>query len=283
MFTVRTIHSLRDHLHPWRRTGERIALVPTMGNLHSGHLALVRRAGEIADRVVVSIFVNPTQFGVGEDYSTYPRTLDEDIRLLLGENTDLLFTPDVGLLYPDGTDQGTWVEVPGLSGILCGRSRPSHFRGVTTVVAKLFNCIQPDVALFGEKDYQQLQIIRKMTRDLCIPVEIVGVPTVRESDGLALSSRNSYLTLAQRRIAPQLYRILQRCREQITTGEYDFEAVASEARRELQAVGFRPDYVEIRCANSLAPPTPDEEQLVVLAAAYLGRTRLIDNIIFSSK
>ncbi len=277
----RTIPPLRQRLRAWRSSGDRIALVPTMGNLHAGHLALVERARELADRVVVSLFVNPTQFGAGEDFSSYPRTFQQDVESLTQAETDLLFAPEVKTLYPGGADGGSYVEVPQLSEVLCGASRPGHFRGVATVVCKLFNVVQPEIALFGEKDYQQLLVIRRMTRDLCFPIEIVGVPTVRDDDGLALSSRNAYLTEEQRRKAPLLYRLLTRCRERILAGERDYAALGEEARQELRAGGFEPDYFEIRNAADLTVPDPAERRLVILAAARLGRARLIDNVTLS--
>lgn len=281
MRTEHTLCSLRGRLQQWRMAGESVALVPTMGNLHAGHLALVKQAQQQADRVVVTIFVNPTQFGVGEDYSSYPRTLERDTRLLTQAEVDLLFAPGVEQLYPGGQCDGTYVEVPGLSGILCGASRPGHFRGVATVVTKLFNAVQPDIALFGEKDYQQLLVIRRMTRELCLPVDIIAVPTVRESDGLALSSRNGYLTEEQRERAPLLYKSLLSCKEQIFSGKRDYASLVSQAEADLLAAGFEPDYFEVRRADNLAEPTIDTHELVILAAARLGRTRLIDNISFS--
>ncbi len=281
MRTEHTLCSLRGRLQQWRMAGESVALVPTMGNLHAGHLALVKQAQQQADRVVVTIFVNPTQFGVGEDFSSYPRTLERDTRLLTQAEVDLLFAPGVEQLYPGGQCDGTYVEVPGLSGILCGASRPGHFRGVATVVTKLFNAVQPDIALFGEKDYQQLLVIRRMTRELCLPVDIIAVPTVRESDGLALSSRNGYLTEEQRERAPLLYKSLLSCKEQIFSGKRDYASLVSQAEADLLAAGFEPDYFEVRRADNLAEPTIDTHELVILAAARLGQTRLIDNISFS--
>ncbi len=275
------IPSLRRHLRAWRQEGARIALVPTMGNLHAGHLRLVEQGRALADKTVVSIFVNPTQFGAGEDFSTYPRTLQRDKELLREAGVELLFVPDVEDLYPEGVASPSYVEVPGLSNILCGASRPGHFRGVATVVTKLFNIVQPDLALFGEKDYQQLQVIRRLTRELCFPVEIIGVPTVRDADGLALSSRNSYLTEAQRQKATMLYRLLSRCKEQILAGERDYEALTHQAREELREAGFEPDYFEVRRASDLASPGPDDSRLVILVAARLGKARLIDNMVLS--
>ncbi len=281
MHTECTIRFLRSRVQRWRRAGEHIALVPTMGNLHAGHLALVEQARRLADRVVVTVFVNPTQFGAGEDFSSYPRTLEQDANLLVKAEVDLMFTPEVEELYPGGQGCGTYIEVPELSDILCGAFRPGHFRGVATVVAKFFNCVQPDIAVFGEKDYQQLLVIRKMTAELCLPIKIVAVPTVREIDGLALSSRNAYLTDEQRNSAPLLYKSLLQCKKRILSGERNFAALASRAESELHAAGFEPDYFEIRRADNLAESTVDTDELVILAAAHLGKTRLIDNVVFS--
>lgn len=280
MHTEHNIESVRRHVQQWRRSGERIALVPTMGNLHAGHMELVTQARQMADRVVVSVFVNPAQFGAGEDFSLYPRTSVQDAALLKQAKTDLLFSPEVEDLYFGKPGRGTWVEVPGVSKILCGASRPDHFRGVATVVAKFFNSVQPDLAFFGEKDYQQLLIIRKMTSDLCFPVEIVAVPTVRADDGLALSSRNAYLTPEQRKCAPLLYRLMMLCKERIIAGERDYGNVVSEAKNELYTAGFEPDYVEVRSACSLSRATTEDRHLVIMVAARLGETRLIDNVIF---
>ena len=281
MFTEQTIPELRVRLREWRRAGERIALVPTMGNLHAGHMALVMRGRELAQRVVVTVFVNPAQFGAGEDYSSYPRTLDRDAAMLEQAGVDLLFTPGVEEMYPSGLRQGTVVDVPVVSEGLCGAARPGHFRGVATVVAKFFNCVQPDVALFGEKDYQQLLVIRRMVQDLCLALEIVVVPTVREPDGLALSSRNAYLTPEQRKRAPELYRTLVEGRERIRGGERNYAELAAWARRELAGAGFEPDYWEVRAAADLEVPEKGERCLVILGAACLGRARLIDNMVFS--
>ncbi len=278
MRTVHSIAELRAQVAVWRRAGERVALVPTMGNLHRGHLHLVERARERAPRTVASVFVNPTQFGPNEDYAGYPRTLDDDARQLAAAGLDLLFAPSVAEMYPRPLEQMTQVTVPELSGILCGASRPIHFRGVATVVSKLFNMAQPDVALFGEKDWQQLVIIRRLAADLDFPIEIVGVPTVREADGLALSSRNGYLTAEERAIAPALYATLVASSERLRAGEPDYARLATEAKARLAAAGFRPDYVEIRRAHDLQTPTAADTGLRILAAAWLGRARLIDNL-----
>lgn len=278
MLKVESIQELRAIVQAWRRAGDRTAFVPTMGNLHAGHIELVRQARGLADRVVVSIFVNPLQFGVNEDFASYPRTLDEDRQQLGQVGTDLVFIPAVATVYPDGQEVQTRVLVPGLSGILCGASRPGHFEGVATVVCKLFNLVQPDLAVFGEKDFQQLSIIRRMVRDLCLPIEILGVPTVREVDGLAMSSRNGYLTPSERRQAPALYRVLRGLAERVRAGDRDFPRLEWEGIEALTAEGFRPDYLSLRRIEDLQPPGVDDQRLVLLAAAFLGRTRLIDNL-----
>ncbi len=280
MRLARDIAALEAALAPWRAAGDRIVLVPTMGNLHEGHLSLVDRARGLGDRVVVTLFVNPMQFGPGEDFERYPRTFDEDRRLLEARGADLLFAPETAELYPRGHGRTTAVEVPELSSILCGAFRPGHFRGVATVVAKLYNLVRPQAAVFGEKDYQQLVILRRMTEDLNFPVEVVGAPTVREPDGLAMSSRNRYLTAEERARAPLLYRTLRRVVERVREGARDLTAVEAEAMAALAAAGFRPEYVSVRRAADLAPPGPDDRALVVLAAAHLGSARLIDNIPF---
>jgi pantoate--beta-alanine ligase len=276
--TVTEIAALRRRIGAWRSAAERVAFVPTMGNLHRGHLELVRRARDLADRVVVSIFVNPMQFGPGEDFESYPRTPEEDGYALQALGVELLFTPSVETLYPGGTQQTTRVEVPGVSEGLCGASRPGHFTGVATVVARLFNLVQPDVAVFGKKDYQQLAVVRKMVDDLCFPVEIEGVETVRENDGLAMSSRNRYLTPEQRRVAPGLYRVLQDTADAVRSGECDPRVLEEQALGALEKAGFRPDYVSIRQISDLGPARPQEPGWVILAAAWLGRARLIDNL-----
>jgi len=278
VITVTTIAKLRARRAAWREAGERVAFVPTMGNLHDGHIELVRRGRAIADRVVVSIFVNPLQFGAGEDLASYPRTVAQDTERLIAAGTDLLFAPTVEEMYPRLKSEQTRVEVPGLSDILCGASRPGHFAGVATVVCKLFNMVQAEVALFGEKDFQQLSVIRRMVEDLCLPVEIVAVPTVREPDGLAMSSRNGYLTADERTRAPALYRALQDAARSVEQGTADLDAVAATAAAQIDAAGLRTDYVSVRRAADLATPGPGDADLVILAAAYLGRARLIDNL-----
>lgn len=272
------IEELRATVRGWRRDGQVIGFVPTMGNLHDGHLTLIDMARQRADRVVASIFVNPLQFGEGEDFSSYPRTEERDRRLLEDNGCDGLFMPAVKELYPEGGMPVTIVEVPELSNILCGAHRPGHFRGVTTVVAKLFNLVEPDLAVFGEKDYQQLVVIQRMVEDLCFPVEIVPAPTGREKDGLAMSSRNQYLTESERRTAPSMYRELQRVARVISEGERDLGKLCDAAVAGLWEEGFRPDYFEVRRASDLAEVGADDRDLVILAAARLGRARLIDNV-----
>jgi pantoate--beta-alanine ligase len=278
MKTFTKIAQLREALASDRAAGKRIALVPTMGNLHEGHMQLVRRARRLADVVVVSIFVNPLQFGPSEDLDKYPRTLAADKEKLFAEGTQYLFNPGVDEIYPEGLEKHTKVIVPDLSETLCGASRPGHFTGVTTVVAKLFQIVQPDVAVFGEKDFQQLSIIRKMVNDLCMPLQIVGAQTARALDGLALSSRNGYLSSEERAIAPSLHQVLQECREAIACGFDDYLELERHAAESLRAAGFRPDYVSIRDSQTLREVTLNTEQVVILAAAYLGQTRLIDNV-----
>ncbi len=272
------IEELRATVRGWRRDGQVIGFVPTMGNLHDGHLSLIDMARQRADKVVASIFVNPLQFGEGEDFSSYPRTEERDRGLLEDNGCDGLFMPAVKELYPEGGMPVTIVEVPELSNILCGAHRPGHFRGVTTVVAKLFNLVEPDLAVFGEKDYQQLVVIRRMVEDLCFPVEIVPAPTGREPDGLAMSSRNQYLTESERRTAPSMYRELQRVARVISEGERDLGKACDAAVAALWEEGFRPDYFEVRRASNLAEVGADDRDLVILAAARLGRARLIDNV-----
>lgn len=269
--------TLRARLDAWRHQGETIACVPTMGNLHAGHLTLVAEARRRARRVVVSIFVNPLQFGPREDLAAYPRTLAQDEALLAGAGCDLLFTPTPETMYPRGQAAQTRVLVPGISDILCGASRPGHFAGVATVVCKLLNMIQPHLALFGEKDYQQLLVIRRLVEDLAMPVEIVGVPTVREPDGLAMSSRNGYLSAEERGRAPALYRTLLWAADALRAGR-TIPDVELEACRALEEAGLRPDYLSVRRREDLAEAGEADQDLVILAAAFLGRARLIDNV-----
>ena len=278
MQTVHSIAQLRATVDQWRGRRERVAFVPTMGNLHEGHLQLVNRACRAADRVVVSIFVNPMQFGPQEDFASYPRTVKQDSLKLAETGVHLLFVPEVGEIYPRGIDDTVRVEVPGLSDILCGASRPGHFTGVATVVAKFFNAVRPHVAVFGEKDYQQLLVVRRMVADLCMPIEIIGVPTVRENDGLAMSSRNGYLSSDERARAPALYQTLQWLRERLMERARDYESLAAQGAAILRESGFRPDYVAIRRADDLGALQTADSRLIILAAAWLGATRLIDNL-----
>ncbi len=269
---------LRVRVAQWRRAGEQIAFVPTMGNLHRGHLELVRRAQLQATRCIVSIFVNPLQFGKGEDFDAYPRTLDEDAEQLRAISVDLLFSPEVSAIYPSDMALHTRVEVPGLSDLFCGRFRPGHFVGVATVVCKLFNMVQPDIAVFGEKDFQQLIVIRRMVRDLGMPIQILGVETQREDDGLAMSSRNAYLDAEQRRRAPALFGSLRAAAQRIHGGETDFEGIEKEGMEALRSAGFEPEYFNVRCSADLSDAGPESSDLVILTAARLGKARLIDNI-----
>ncbi|MES1926757.1 pantoate--beta-alanine ligase [Salinisphaera sp. T31B1] len=267
-----------DELAQWRRTGQgTVGLVPTMGNLHAGHMALVDTAAARCDRVIVSVFVNPLQFGPDEDLDSYPRTFDADRDALANKRVDAIFAPSVEQIYPNGMTHQTTVRVMGVSEILCGSRRPAHFKGVATIVTKLFNLVRPDAAFFGEKDYQQLMVIRRMVEDLCMGVEIVGVPTVREADGLARSSRNQYLTANERRQAASLSAALRDCAEQLAAGHRDFRSLEARGWARLVDAGFDPDYFEIRGAD-LAPAEPAMKRFRVLAAAHIGRARLIDNI-----
>lgn len=281
MHTLHNIAQVRAAVARAREEGKRVGLVPTMGNLHAGHIALVEKALQRTDYVVVSIFVNPLQFGPSEDLDAYPRTLAEDQSKLLDVGAQLVFAPSVSEMYPEGMPGHTRVSVPVVSEGLCGASRPGHFEGVATVVSKLLNIVQPDLAIFGEKDYQQLAVIRKMVLDLCLPVQIMGEPTVRAEDGLALSSRNGYLSPSERRIAPLLYQTLQQIAEAVTGGRRDFSQIIEEVRTRLLDAGLRPDYLDLRDALTLQPVSADAEELVALAAVFVGRTRLIDNLRFT--
>jgi pantoate--beta-alanine ligase len=278
MQTLTRIAELRELVTHWRLGRESIAFVPTMGNLHMGHASLMAAAHVHGRRVVSSVFVNPLQFGPSEDYSAYPRTLPDDAQMLDEYGVDALFHPTVEEMYPEGSAGSTVVDVPGLTDILCGTFRPGHFQGVATVVVKLFCLVQPDVAIFGEKDFQQLTVIRRVVQDLNLPVAIVGAPTVRAEDGLALSSRNRYLTADERAIAPQLYRALDRARRRIEAGEVDVAGIEAEGLDALRAAGIRPDYFEVRTADRLARPAGQDLNLVVLSAGRLGKARLIDNL-----
>ncbi|KTB81446.1 pantoate--beta-alanine ligase [Pseudomonas syringae] len=278
MNTVKTVQELRAAIARARGEGKRIALTPTMGNLHSGHAALVAKAAQRADFVVATIFVNPLQFGPKEDLATYPRTLAADQEKLLAAGCNLLFTPSVEEMYPHGMTSQTIVSVPHLSQGLCGASRPGHFEGVATVVSKLFNMVQPDLAIFGEKDFQQLAVIRAMVRDLNMPIQIIGEPTVRADDGLALSSRNGYLNEEQRAAAPALYQAIRQIADALRAGEQDFDTLLTGKKRQLEAAGFRIDYLEICETSSLRPASAQDRDVVILAAAFMGTTRLIDNL-----
>ncbi|MEK1904242.1 MAG: pantoate--beta-alanine ligase [Pseudomonas sp.] len=280
MNTVKTVRELRAVVARVRSEGKRIGFVPTMGNLHEGHIALVEKASQRADFVIASIFVNPLQFGPNEDLATYPRTLIADQEKLVGAGCQLLFAPDVEEMYPSGMAGLTNVSVPGVSEGLCGGSRPGHFDGVATVVTKLFNMVQPDLAIFGEKDFQQLAVIRALVRDLNMPVQIIGEPTARAEDGLALSSRNGYLNDEQRAAAPALYRTLNQLADAVRQGERDYAQLVATGKASLEAAGLRPDYLEVRDSNNLSQACADTQQLVILAAAFLGKTRLIDNLAF---
>lgn len=280
MNVFQTIISLRSVLAEARIAGQRIAFVPTMGNLHQGHLDLVARAKELADIVVVSIFVNPLQFGAGEDLDKYPRTLSADIAKLEQASADILFAPDQQEIYGDQLSKTTQVIVPELTLLWCGASRPGHFDGVATVVNKLFNIVQPEIAVFGEKDFQQLSVIRKMVHDLNIPVQIESVATRRGADGLAMSSRNGYLTEKEREIAPNLRKILLNLQNQVSSQQLpDYQQLTQRAIEALNQCGFKTDYIGICRQSDLQPAQASDTNLVILAAAYLGKTRLIDNII----
>ncbi|HID7578628.1 TPA: pantoate--beta-alanine ligase [Escherichia coli] len=277
MLIIETLPLLRQQIRRLRMEGKRVALVPTMGNLHDGHMKLVDEAKARADVVVVSIFVNPMQFDRPEDLARYPRTLQEDCEKLNKRKVDLVFAPSVKEIYPNGTETHTYVDVPGLSTMLEGASRPGHFRGVSTIVSKLFNLVQPDIACFGEKDFQQLALIRKMVADMGFDIEIVGVPIMRAKDGLALSSRNGYLTAEQRKIAPGLYKVLSSIADKLQAGERDLDEIITIAGQELNEIGFRADDIQIRDADTLLEVSETSKRAVILVAAWLGDARLIDN------
>ncbi|OZG70056.1 pantoate--beta-alanine ligase [Hahella sp. CCB-MM4] len=284
MITIQREKELRATIRQQKSQGKRIGFVPTMGNLHDGHIALVKQALSICDYVVTSIFVNPLQFGANEDLDKYPRTLEADKDRLVQAGNHALFLPKTDQIYPEGLDQHTKVVVPSLTQDHCGASRPGHFDGVTTVVSILFNMVQPDVAVFGQKDFQQLAVIRKMAQDLHMPVTVEGHPTVREEDGLAMSSRNGYLDASQRKVATFLYQTLQQTADKLQNSfsskpvNEDFAQLETDARAKLTEAGFRPDYYNIVASNTLRPATADDKEITILAAAYLGTTRLIDNI-----
>ncbi|MBW1088181.1 pantoate--beta-alanine ligase [Escherichia coli] len=277
MLIIETLPLLRQQIRRLRMEGKRVALVPTMGNLHDGHMKLADEAKARADVVVVSIFVNPMQFDRPEDLARYPRTLQEDCEKLNKRKVDLVFAPSVKEIYPNGTETHTYVDVPGLSTMLEGASRPGHFRGVSTIVSKLFNLVQPDIACFGEKDFQQLALIRKMVADMGFDIEIVGVPIMRAKDGLALSSRNGYLTAEQRKIAPGLYKVLSSIADKLQAGERDLDEIITNAGQELNEKGFRADDIQIRDADTLLEVSETSKRAVILVAAWLGDARLIDN------
>ncbi|KOC88450.1 pantoate--beta-alanine ligase [Winslowiella iniecta] len=277
MLIIETLPMLRREIRRWRQDGKRIALVPTMGNLHDGHMTLVDEARARADIVVASIFVNPMQFERADDLARYPRTLQEDCEKLNRRGVDLVFSPSPADIYPAGLDTQTFVDVPGLSSLLEGASRPGHFRGVSTVVSKLFNLVQPDLACFGEKDYQQLALIRKMVADMGYDIDIIGVPTVRAKDGLALSSRNGYLTADQRKQAPELSKVMNSIAQKLSDGERHVEELIAAGEAELNEKGFRPDGLAICDAETLLPLDTESKRAVILMAAWLGNARLIDN------
>lgn len=280
MNTVESIKDLRAQVKSWRMQGLTIAFVPTMGNLHDGHLALVEAAHQHADKVIASIFVNPMQFGLSEDIDNYPRTLAQDKASLMKVNTDLLFTPTAEIIYPKGVGENSYVEVPNISDLYCGASRPGHFRGVATVVCKLFNLVQPDSACFGSKDYQQLQVIQTMVEDLSMPVDIIPVEIIREKSGLAMSSRNGYLTPEELAIAPVLYQTLQWLSTELRNNHQprDYAALVMQASEKIDNAGLKTDYINLCHAKTLAPATPNDKDIVILSAAYLGKARLIDNM-----
>ena len=280
MKIIHSIQELRKELHMRRFDKERISFVPTMGNLHEGHISLIHRAAEKADCVVASIFVNPLQFGANEDLESYPSTPEEDeAQLLATGSVDFLFRPRADEIYPVGQENHTIVEVPNISDVYCGSSRPGHFRGVATIVCKLLNIVQPDFAIFGNKDFQQLMVIRKMVEDLCLPVKVFGADTARAEDGLALSSRNGYLTPEERAIAPNLHKALTQAKEALLDGQADIKGIEARANQFLDQSGLQPDYFEICNAKTLEPALRSDQQMVILAAAYLGKARLIDNMV----
>jgi pantoate--beta-alanine ligase len=278
MKVIDSTAALRELIGDWKRSGLSVGFVPTMGNLHDGHLKLVKRAKAHNDKVIVSIFVNPMQFGKNEDLDAYPRTIEQDKAKLIAEGTDAVFLPSVADMYPAGLDAQTFVEVPGISDVLCGASRPGHFRGVATVVSKLFNMVQPDDAFFGEKDFQQLAVIRTMARDLSMAVTIHGVPTEREASGLAMSSRNGYLSEEEKATASEIYQAMQRMKLAIEKGNKNFDELEASTVADLEEKGFRNDYVKVVNASTFMPASATDTHLVIVVALFMGKTRLIDNI-----
>ncbi|AQS40066.1 pantothenate synthetase [Shewanella psychrophila] len=279
MITTQEITQIREQVRVWHAKGETVAFVPTMGNLHLGHITLIKEAVKRADHVIASIFVNPMQFGQNEDLDAYPRTLAADQQALTDAGAELLFTPTPETIYPKGMEQQTFIEVPEIGDELCGASRPGHFRGVATIVCKLFNIVQPDVALFGKKDFQQLLVIKTMVEDLSMPIEIIGVETIREESGLAMSSRNGYLSQSQKGQAAKLKQVMDVMSQEIQSGQAIVDAIA-EANAELIEAGFKPDYLEVRSSTDLSSAQAEQKALVIVAAAYMGTTRLIDNLCF---
>ncbi|UUE37439.1 pantoate--beta-alanine ligase [Pectobacterium aroidearum] len=277
MLIIETPLLLRREVRRWRQEGKRTALVPTMGNLHDGHMTLVDEARARADIVIVSVFVNPMQFERPDDLARYPRTLQEDCEKLNRRGADLVFAPSPDVIYPNGLESQTFVDVPGLSSMLEGASRPGHFRGVATIVSKLFNLVQPDVACFGEKDYQQLALIRQLVRDMGYDIDIIGVPIVRAKDGLALSSRNGYLSAEERQLAPILYQLMMALSAQLDNGDRQIETMLEQTAEQLREAGFTPDELFIRDADTLQPLNTASTRAVILMAAWLGKARLIDN------
>jgi len=278
MNTVHTIEALRNVVQQQKRNGKKIVFVPTMGNLHEGHIELVSQGLKQGDFVITSIFVNPLQFGANEDLDSYPKTLKQDQEKLAAAGNHLVFAPSASEIYPTGMDDQSKVIVPNITDLHCGDSRPGHFTGVSTVVTMLFNMVQPDVAVFGEKDFQQLAVIRKMVKDLFMPIEILGVPTVREKDGLAKSSRNGYLNAEERSIAPKLRQILNSTAQKIREGQRDFTSLTAEAQEQLEKNQFKNDYFNIVDTETLKPASEKTLSIIILAAAFMGTTRLIDNI-----
>lgn len=282
MITTESISAIRKQVLAWRMKGETVAFVPTMGNLHLGHLTLVKEAKSRADHVVASIFVNPMQFGQNEDLDAYPRTLSNDQSALIAAGAELLFTPTPSIIYPKGMEAQTFVEVPLISDQLCGESRPGHFRGVATIVCKLFNIVQPDIAVFGQKDFQQLLVIKTMVEDLSMPIEIIGVETIREDSGLAMSSRNGYLTAAQKQQAAVLKQTLDKMAIELCAGKQTDEVISA-ANQAISAAGFDNDYLDIRNAKTFNKADSTDAEQVILVAAYMGATRLIDNLVVKLK